>query len=143
MIDRITQIQRSANMARIRSKNTSPELRVRRLLHSLGYRFRIHWKPAPGRPDVAFPGRKKMIQVHGCFWHQHAGCKNATFPKTRQEFWSEKLSQNVARDLRNQQAAEQMGWQVLVIWECETTDSPALAKTLMQFLGPKRKLPSS
>ncbi|WEX09635.1 very short patch repair endonuclease [Chelativorans sp. AA-79] len=138
MADLITPEQRSANMALIRSRNTLPEILVRRTLHRLGYRFRIHWKNAPGRPDIALPNRKCLIQVHGCFWHQHPGCAAARIPTTRREFWKQKLEQNRARDLKNQAAAEALGWRALIIWECELRDLQAIEKRLVTFLGPTR-----
>lgn len=130
---------RSAQMARVRSKNTKPELVVRKLAHALGYRFRIHRKDLPGAPDLVFPRLKKVIFVHGCFWHQHqaSDCWRSRIPKTRQDFWIPKLQGNVARDARSQDALQQMGWDVLVVWECETTPSriDELDKKLSDFLS--------
>ncbi len=137
-MDRLTPEHRSANMSRIRGKDTKPEWAVRRLLHRLGYRFRLHWKAAPGRPDVAFPGRRRIIFVHGCYWHQHPGCHLATMPSTRREFWEAKFESNRARDLRVLARAEAEGWQALVVWECETREPATLATRLVDFLGPVR-----
>ena len=123
-------------MARIRRAHTKPEMRVRRLLHGMGYRFRIQWKAASGRPDVAFPGRRVLIFVHGCFWHQHPGCRHARLPKTRREFWREKFERNRERDARVLERGTADGWRSLVIWECETEDVEALQERLRGFLGP-------
>ncbi|MEG6549875.1 very short patch repair endonuclease [Desulfocurvibacter africanus] len=111
---------------------------VRRLLHALGYRYRVHLSDLPGSPDIAFPGRRMVIFVHGCFWHRHAGCPRATVPQTNTERWQRKFEANTRRDelVRNQLEAE--GWKVLVIWECETRESEALIKKLTAFLGPSR-----
>jgi DNA mismatch endonuclease (patch repair protein) len=133
--DRLTPAQRSAHMARIRRSNTKPEMIVRRLLHRLGYRFRLQWKAAPGRPDVAFPGRRRIIFVHGCFWHQHPGCRVAHVPTTRRDFWEQKFSRNRARDARDLARASEDGWTSLVVWECETGDEQLLEGRLRDFLG--------
>ena len=106
-------------MSRIRGRNTGPELRLRSLLHRAGFRFRLHAKQLPGSPDVVLPKYRTAIFVHGCFWHRHPGCRNATKPSTRREFWQEKFDANVSRDARNQAALEAAGWTVLTIWECE------------------------
>lgn len=126
-------------MGRIRRSDTKPEWAVRRLLHKLGYRFRLQWKAAPGRPDVAFPGRRRIIFVHGCFWHQHEGCRHARLPSTRSEFWADKFARNKARDARDLVRARAEGWETLVIWECETADEDALRERLTGFLGPPRR----
>lgn len=125
-------------MGRIRRSDTKPEWAVRRLLHKLGYRFRLQWKAAPGRPDVAFPGRRRIIFVHGCFWHQHEGCRHARLPSTRSEFWADKFARNKARDARDLARALAEGWETLVIWECETADEDELRERLAGFLGPPR-----
>ena len=121
-------------MGRIGSKNTAPELIVRRLLHSLGYRFRLHRKDLPGTPDVVLPGRRKAIFVHGCFWHAH-GCRIGRPPKSRPEFWEPKLARNRARDEENSRDLEEAGWEVLTVWQCETKDKEALSELLEKFLG--------
>lgn len=105
-------------MAGIRGSNTSPEIKVRRLLHRNGFRFRLHRKDLPGRPDLVLPRYRLCIFVHGCFWHRHPGCKYATNPKTREEFWRLKFSQNVARDLKNREKLLEQGWRVFELWEC-------------------------
>lgn len=138
MADPLTREQRSAVMARIKRANTRPELVVRRLLHGLGYRFRLQLAGVPGRPDVAFPRRKKAIFVHGCFWHAHEGCTAHRIPKTRPEFWSAKFARNRERDERLLMAARALGWDCLVIWECEAELSAILTKRLRSFLGKPR-----
>lgn len=119
MVDVVDQATRSRMMAGIRGKDTRPELMVRRYLHSRGLRFRIHVANLPGKPDIVFPKYRKVVFVHGCFWHQHAGCKYATLPSSRAAFWANKLSDNVARDQYQIAALEGLGWGVLVVWECE------------------------
>lgn len=124
-------------MSRIRRADTKPELVVRSLLHRLGYRFRTQLKEVPGRPDLAFTRRRKAILVHGCFWHQHPGCRHATMPKTRRDFWETKFERNRERDARLHALAEAQGWQIMVVWECETK-TDGLGARLMAFLGPPR-----
>ena len=126
---------RSALMARIGPKNSKPEMVVRRLLHALGYRFRLHAKDLPGRPDIVFRSKKKAIFVHGCFWHRHPGCKKTTTPKTRVEFWTEKFERNVARDQLKETALRETGWQVLIVWECETESVDTLFAKLISELA--------
>jgi DNA mismatch endonuclease Vsr len=127
-------------MAKITGKNTRPELAVRQLAHSLGYRYRLHSKGLPGRPDIVFPGRRKIIEVRGCFWHRHPGCAFSALPGTRQEFWQAKFDATVARDARNLAALEAAGWAVLVIWECEAGDLK-LAERLQVFLQGRHSPP--
>ncbi len=122
-------------MARIRSKNTSPEIILRCLIHRLGYRFRLHRKDLPGRPDIVFPSRRKIVLAHGCFWHQHPGCPEGRVPNSRREYWGPKLKRNEARDAINQALLQEQGWEVLVIWECELKDMTRLRSRLKRFLG--------
>lgn len=136
-VDPLSPEQRSARMARVRGKNTRPELVVRRLLHDMGYRYRIHRADLPGRPDIAFIGRKKVIFVQGCFWHQH-GCGHYKMPQTATDFWRKKLAANVDRDRRNLEALRQLGWQSLEVWECELHDRNLLCRRLAEFIGPSR-----
>lgn len=133
--------QTSAIMRAIRSKDTKPEMIVRRLLHSEGYRYRLHRKEIPGRPDVAFIGRKKAIFVHGCFWHQHPdpSCKLSKVPKTRLDYWLPKLKRNVARDRKSLEALERAGWQALIVWECELGDLEKVMARLVEFIGPQKR----
>lgn len=119
---------RSAQMALVRSRDTQPEMRVRKALHAAGLRYRLHDRRLPGAPDLVFPSRRIAVFVHGCFWHRHPGCAAARLPKSRQEFWEPKLAGNVERDKRQQGELEARGWTVLVIWECETRNPAALAQ---------------
>ena len=114
--------QRSRNMSAIKSKNTKPEIAVRKLLHSMGYRFRLHRKDLPGSPDIVLPKYKTVIFVHGCFWHRHENCKYASTPKTRQEFWEAKFRENINRDKLNQENLSSNGWKIIIVWECEIKD---------------------
>jgi len=136
MTDVLTPEQRTRCMSAIKGKNTKPELVVRSTAHRLGYRFRLHSRDLPGKPDLVFPARKKVVFVHGCFWHQHPHCRYATRPATRKEFWAEKLDGNRQRDIRVQTELRQIGWDVLVIWECQTRDPSTLASRLIRLLGP-------
>jgi DNA mismatch endonuclease (patch repair protein) len=111
--------QRSYNMSRIRSKNTRPEEIIRKLLWSHGYRYRLHSKDLPGKPDIVFAGRKKLLFIHGCFWHRH-DCRYFKWPKTNVDFWKQKIEDNIERDSKNYDILSQSGWRYLVIWECET-----------------------
>jgi len=114
--------QRSRNMSAIKSKNTKPEIAVRKVLHSMGYRFRLHRKDLPGSPDIVLPKYKTVIFVHGCFWHRHQNCKYASTPKTRQEFWNKKFNENINRDKINQENLSSKGWKIIIVWECEIKD---------------------
>jgi DNA mismatch endonuclease, patch repair protein len=119
MVDTISEERRSWNMSRIKGRNTGPELRLRSLLHRAGFRFRLHAKDLPGKPDIVLPKYHTAIFVHGCFWHRHEGCRNATTPSTRTEFWQDKFDANVERDRRNRAALERAGWTVITVWECD------------------------
>lgn len=135
MIDRVTPQQRSAMMSRVRRQHTKPELAVRRLLHRLGYRYRLHAKELQGRPDIVFRRRHAVIFVHGCFWHGH-DCPRAKLPQSNAAYWEAKVSRNRARDLAAEEALARGGWCVLTIWECETRHPEDLADRLTAFLGP-------
>ncbi|WP_433942593.1 very short patch repair endonuclease [Brevundimonas diminuta] len=126
---------RAQMMSRVRSKNTLPELRVRKAAHGLGYRFRLHRRDLPGSPDLCFPAWRTVIFVHGCFWHQHEGCSRAGRPKTRPEFWDAKLDRNIRRDADAVARLEADGWNVGIIWECETNSRPDLEARLTGILG--------
>lgn len=128
IVDRET---RSRMMSGIRAKNTKPELLVRKYLHAKGLRFRLHVKELPGKPDLVFPKYKTVVFVHGCFWHRHAGCKYATTPSSREHFWTNKLSENVARDAYQIAALGELGWRVFVVWECELRDGIARLDLLL------------
>ena len=136
MTDTISKRRRSANMAAIRSGDTKPEMIVRRLAHGLGFRFRLHRKDLPGKPDLVFVARRRIIFVHGCFWHLHAKatCLDARVPKSNLDYWRPKLERNVRRDKANQRALVRLGWKVLVVWDCETKDVERLRRKLVRFL---------
>lgn len=119
MADKLSKEHRSWNMSRIRSKNTKPEIIIRSLLHKAGLRFRLHAKNLIGKPDLILPKYKTVIFVHGCFWHRHQGCKDATNPGTRTDFWQKKFTDNVERDKKVKLSLEEAGWKVIIIWECE------------------------
>ena len=119
MVDIISKEKRSWNMSRIRGKDTKPELVIRSLLHKMGYRFRLHKKDLPGKPDITLPKYKTAIFVHGCFWHRHKGCKYAYIPKSRVDFWQRKFNENIERDKIKQVGLKEAGWKVIEIWECQ------------------------
>lgn len=139
-MDKISADRRSKLMSRVRTKNTAPELIVRKLLHAMGYRYRLHIKSLPGTPDIVFTKRKKAIFVHGCFWHGHL-CKRGSLPKSNVKFWRTKIEKNTTRDERTRQELETLGWQVLVVWQCETKNSEELSLSLREFLGASETLP--
>ena len=129
-MDHLDKVTRSWNMSRIRSKNTSPEIAVRRVLHRQGYRFRLHRKDLPGKPDIVLPKYKTVIFVHGCFWHRHKDCKRCTSPSTNIEYWTKKFQKNIQNDKRHEEELRQQGWTPVVIWECETKDLQKLEKLI-------------
>lgn len=133
-MDIVTPAKRSRMMAGIKGKNTSPEMAVRRLVHGLGFRFRLHRRNLPGSPDLVLPRLRKVIFVHGCFWHRHPGCRFAYTPKSRTEFWLTKLNANVRRDAVTRRALVDAGWKVLIVWECEVSDLSALSRRVLYFL---------
>lgn len=134
--DTLTPAERSERMSRIRGRDTGPEWIVRRLAHGMGYRYRLHAKDLPGKPDLVFPQRRKAIFVHGCFWHRHPDpdCKLARLPKSRLDFWQTKLTANRERDQMNEQNLTELGWKFLVVWECKTRDKISLGETIKAFL---------
>ena len=134
-MDAISPKRRSENMRRIKSKGMKPELIVRRIVHGMGYRYRLHARHLPGRPDLAFIGCKKVIEVRGCFWHQHHGCAEAHVPKSHTDYWLPKLAHNMWRDRTNGRRLRALGWRVLVIWECEVTPTERLLPRLQKFLA--------
>lgn len=138
MVDTRTPEQRSALMSRVRGKNTKPELIVRKLLWSMGYRYRLYDRNLPGVPDLVFKGRRKVVFVHGCFWHAH-GCSKGQPPKSRLDYWIPKLQQNAERDRKKIKQLELLGWKVLVVWQCETKDIGKLSKRLEAFLDEPNK----
>ncbi|MBA3912892.1 MAG: DNA mismatch endonuclease Vsr [Acidobacteriales bacterium] len=134
-MDNISKAQRRANMRAVRSRDTGPEMLVRSLLHRLGYRFRLHRKDLPGTPDLVFISRRKVIFVHGCFWHQHPKCPRATVPSSNVEFWGRKLERNTARDRGDLMRLRRLGWKVMVVWECNTKRPERLTARLRRFLA--------
>jgi DNA mismatch endonuclease (patch repair protein) len=133
--DKISPELRSLNMRNIRAKGTSPEVAVRRLVHAMGFRFRLHVAGLPGKPDLVFPGIGKIIDVRGCFWHQHKGCIDSHVPKSHVEYWRPKLARNKQRDKKTLKSLRAMGWSVLTLWECEIRNETKLRKRLLEFLS--------
>jgi DNA mismatch endonuclease (patch repair protein) len=127
--------QRSRIMRAVRGADTTPELAVRRLAHSMGYRFRLHRKDLPGKPDLTFPRLHKVIFVHGCFWHGHDCARGARVPVQNRDYWTRKVARNVERDMSAQSALQRLGWKSLVVWECEIKDQDRLRRALRRFLG--------
>lgn len=140
MSDNRSPESRSALMSRIHGKDTAPEFTVRRLLHSLGYRFRLHRRDLPGTPDIVFPSRRKVIFVNGCFWHAH-GCRIGRPPKSRPEFWLPKLDRNRHKDSKDRRDLRKLGWEVLTVWQCQTKSQNRLQIRLCTFLGTSGKKP--
>lgn len=136
MADTVDELTRSRLMARIRAKDTAPERLVRTMVFAMGYRYRLHVRALPGTPDLVFPGRRKIIFVHGCFWHLHPACAMARLPKSRTDFWRAKLQGNRARDAAAVHALTLAGWRVLTLWECELGARGLLAARIAAFLGP-------
>ncbi len=138
-LDPLSPTERSERMSRVRGKNTKPELFVRRLAWSLGFRgYRLHVQELPGCPDLVFTRAKKVVFVHGCFWHRHIGCSACRMPKTRLEFWKPKLYENRRRDIANLRRLRKLGWKALIVWECEICDARLLVQALSAFLGKVR-----
>ena len=137
MADKLTKTRRSWNMSKIRSKDMKPERAVRSLVHTMGYRFRLHRKDLPGKPDLVFPSRRKVIFVHGCFWHQHGDpdCRDGRPPKSNDSYWSKKLARNIERDKDAIKALQEAGWGTMVVWECETRDVATLRDRVSSFLA--------
>lgn len=135
MTDHLTPEARSQHMARVKNRNTKPELIVRHLLHTMGYRFRLHRKDLPGSPDIVLPRHRKVVFTHGCFWHGHAGCRRAGRPTSNRAFWDKKIDRNIERDEIAVMALRASGWQVLVVWECETRDRESLSHVLAEFMS--------
>jgi DNA mismatch endonuclease (patch repair protein) len=136
-VDTLSPSERSARMSKIRGRDTKPEMVVRRLIHRMGFRYRLHDRSLPGAPDLVFPRLRKAIFVHGCFWHRHPSpsCKLARMPKSRLDFWGPKLQGNRDRDLARQLELDALGWNVLVVWECEMGQGEQLQNMLRQFLS--------
>lgn len=135
MTDTLSQTERSERMSRIRGKDSNPEKELRCLVHAMGYRYRLHVRDLPGKPDMVFPGRRAVIFMHGCFWHRHEGCNLARLPKSRTTFWKEKLEANRQRDQRNQEQLTERGWRVLTVWECQLSDAIGTRQLVREFLN--------
>ncbi len=133
-MDRLTPARRSWLMSRVKGSNTTPELIVRRMLHAAGYRYRLHRKDLPGKPDIVFGPRKKIVFIHGCFWHGHR-CPKGRLPKSNQAFWSSKIDTNKKRDRKRGRQLGALGWKVLVIWQCQLKDPLAVRKRIVDFLA--------
>jgi DNA mismatch endonuclease, patch repair protein len=135
-MDKITPAQRSEVMSSVRSKNTQPELTVRRMVHGLGYHYQLHRRELPGQPDLVFRSRRKVIFIHGCFWHRHPdpGCRRVRTPASNVDYWQEKFAKNIQRDQEHIEALRSRGWDVLVIWECEIEKTDLLRKSIARFL---------
>ena len=134
-MDTVSQRRRSEIMARVRSKDTTPELLVRRIVHSMGYRYTLHDKGLPGCPDLVFTSRRKIVFVHGCFWHRHRGCSRARIPSANREYWASKFERNRLRDALITRKLRAAGWDVMTVWECELADATKLAKRARTFLN--------
>lgn len=137
LMDTISPERRTANMRQIKSRDTKPEIEVRRIAHRLGYRYRLHRKDLPGKPDLTFPGRLKVIFVHGCFWHQHAeaDCRHGRLPQSNLDYWRPKLARNVARDSDAVNRLSELGWSVLTLWECQIKNEAEVAHIIRDFLS--------
>jgi DNA mismatch endonuclease (patch repair protein) len=135
VVDQVSRERRSWNMGRIRSDDTRPELEVRSMLHRMGYRFRLHAQDLPGKPDIILPRHRTVVFVHGCFWHQHPGCRRANVPKSNKQYWTVKLERNTRRDRVNIRSLRKLGWRVLVVWECELKNPERLRHRLARSLS--------
>jgi DNA mismatch endonuclease (patch repair protein) len=133
-MDTLSREARSERMALVRGVDSAPEMKLRRLVHRMGFRYRLHVKELPGKPDMVFPSRHAVIFMHGCFWHRHRGCKLARLPKSKLGFWGPKLEENRKRDMRNRRKLIRLGWRVLVVWECELADTESVAANVCDFL---------
>lgn len=137
-MDHVGHDKRSEIMRAVRTKNSGPEMVVRRLIHALGYRYTLHAKKLPGSPDLVFPARRKVVFVHGCFWHGHARCSKARLPRSRTTYWGAKVETNKRRDRRNLDDLAALGWNVLVLWQCQLKDAEQLTATITEFLDNER-----
>jgi DNA mismatch endonuclease, patch repair protein len=134
-VDRLSPSRRSWLMSRVKSKDTGPEMRVRRAVHGLGYRFRLHQRKLSGCPDLVLPRLRSVIFVHGCFWHRHRGCPKASMPRSHKDYWLDKFVRNAARDRKAKAELKSLGWRVLVVWECQTKDASKLQARLRRYLS--------
>ena len=133
-MDTVTPEKRSFIMSRVRSATTKPEMLIRSFLHKNGFRFRLHVKTLPGHPDIVLPKYKTIVEVRGCFWHHHLGCKSASTPSSNTAFWNEKFHRNIERDKKNESALKELGWNVIVVWECETRKKVFPPRALRDFI---------
>jgi len=140
MADQFDPEMRSWIMRQVKSKDTAPERLVRRVVHSMGHRFRLHRRDLPGNPDIVFPSRRKVIFVNGCFWHGHS-CPRAKLPQSRREYWEAKILKTIARDGQHTKCLRSLGWSALVIWECQLKDIDALRRRIVRFLPADKELP--
>jgi DNA mismatch endonuclease (patch repair protein) len=134
-MDTLSKAERSELMSRVRGKDSTPELALRRLIHGMGFRYRLHRRDLPGNPDMVFPARDAVIFMHGCFWHRHVNCGRARMPKSRVTFWTEKLEGNRLRDRRNRRKLRALGWRVLVVWECQLNNPEKVSTLVCKFLN--------
>ncbi|MBK1736223.1 very short patch repair endonuclease [Halorhodospira abdelmalekii] len=134
LADTLSPQERSKRMSLIRGTGTAPEMKLRRLVHGMGFRYRLHIKDLPGKPDLVFPSRRAVIFMHGCFWHRHKGCRLARLPKSKLDFWGPKLEANRKRDSRNQRRLKDLGWRVLIVWECQMADVDRVSAVVREFL---------
>lgn len=134
-MDRFSPSERSNIMRKVKARDTTPERTIRKMVYAMGFRYRLNSRALPGSPDLVFAGRKKVIFVHGCFWHQHPGCKRSLLPASRNDYWAAKLTANRVRDERTSALLQQMGWQVLVVWECELKNHEKIRNLLSDFLN--------
>lgn len=141
-MDVLSPEQRRRTMAAVKGRDTTPELIVRNMLHKAGFRFRLHRKDLPGSPDIVLPKYQIVIFVHGCFWHQHRGCKGAERPISNRDYWQSKLDRNMARDEKNAAKLRELGWKPVVIWECETKNKMLLAEKINNFFAKQGALPT-
>ena len=137
-MDHFSATKRSEIMSRVKGTDTSVEILVRQLLHSLGYRFKLHARDLPGKPDIVLPKHRSVVFVHGCFWHGHKACRRAGIPKTNREFWTRKIEGNIDRDKRCVRELRELGWKVLVVWQCQTKDLTKLERRITTFFGKDR-----
>ncbi len=133
-MDTLSPTERSERMSRVRSRNTKPEMAVRRLVHGMGFRYRLHSRELPGIPDMIFQSKGKVVFIHGCFWHLHKNCGRYRLPKTNKNFWTPKLNENKKRDVRNQRKLRKSGWDYFIVWECELKDEKKLSNRLKNYL---------
>ena len=140
MVDHLTKKKRSWNMSRIRSKDTKPEMIVRSMLHKIGYRFRLHRKDLPGKPDIVLSKYKTVILVHGCFWHRHKGCKRCTTPSSNKDYWLKKFERNINIDKKNKKELISLGWKIITVWECEIKKIKVLTRRISTILSENNKI---